>query len=68
MSRPSTNLKNMGVQDPRFDDTFAKFREAVLKHATNEETNEHPLLERTLSDEASRRAAEQFRAAQSVSA
>jgi hypothetical protein len=61
-------LTNMGVNHPRFDETFAQFREAVLKHASYEETSEHPILERDLSDEASRQAAESFRAAQSVSA
>jgi hemerythrin superfamily protein len=57
-------LKKIGVDNPGFDDDFAKFREAVLQHATNEETQEHPILERTLSAEASRQAADEFRAAQ----
>jgi hemerythrin superfamily protein len=61
-------LKELGVDDPKFDETFAKFRAAVLQHATNEETKEHPLLERELSAAESRQAAEDFRAAQSVSA
>jgi hemerythrin superfamily protein len=62
------NLKSLGVDDPKFDESFGKFREAVLKHATNEETKEHPILERTLSPEASQQAATEFRAAQSAEA
>jgi hemerythrin superfamily protein len=61
-------LKALGVDDPQFDELFSKFRAAVLEHATNEETEEHPILERTLSAEASRQAADEFRAAQSVDA
>jgi hypothetical protein len=61
-------LKTLGVDDPGFDELFSKFRAAVLQHATNEETEEHPILERTLSAEASRKAADEFRAAQSVDA
>jgi hypothetical protein len=60
------DLKRIGVNDPQFDETFSQFREAVLKHATHEETNEHPILERTLSGEVSRQAAQEFRAAQSL--
>jgi limonene-1,2-epoxide hydrolase len=61
-------LKALGVDDPEFDALFSKFRTAVLEHATNEETKEHPILERTLDPAASRKAAEEFRAAQSVDA
>jgi hemerythrin superfamily protein len=61
-------LKALGVDHPQFDELFSKFRTAVLQHATNEETKEHPILERTLSPEASRKAADEFRAAQSVDA
>jgi hemerythrin superfamily protein len=60
-------LKNLGVDNPGFSEDFTKFRAAVLQHATNEETQEHPILERALSAEASRQAAEEFRAAQSAS-
>jgi hemerythrin superfamily protein len=59
-------LKSLGVNDPEFAESFGKFREAVLRHATNEETKEHPILERTLTPDASRQAAEEFRAAQSA--
>jgi len=61
-------LHRMGTTDPRFDALFAKLRAAVLEHAGNEERNEHPILERSLSAEDSRHAAAQFRAAQGVSA
>jgi hypothetical protein len=61
-------LKRLGVDDPQFDALFGTFRAAVLQHATNEEMKEHPILERTLSAEASRKAADEFRAAQSVDA
>jgi hypothetical protein len=61
-------LKSLGIDDPQFDALFSKFRAAVLQHATNEEREEHPILERTLSAEASRKAADEFRAAQSLDA
>ncbi len=61
-------LKSLGVDDPEFDGLFSKFRAAVLQHATNEEAQEHPILERMLSAEASRKAADEFRAARSVDA
>ena len=37
-------LKALGVDDPEFDDLFAQFKEAVLRHAEHEERDEHPRL------------------------
>lgn len=61
-------LKKMGPGDPGFEALFSKFRAAVLEHAENEERDEHPILQRELSADESRRAAEEFRNAQSVAA
>jgi hemerythrin superfamily protein len=44
-------LRAMGVDDPRFDGLFAEFREAVLRHARNEEREEHPKLRAAVGDE-----------------
>jgi hypothetical protein len=60
-------LKTLGAADPEFPALFSTFREAVLEHASNEERDEHPILERVLSPGDSQSAAEAFRQAQSVS-
>ena len=37
-------LQGMTVESPEFDAVFAKFRTAVLTHASREEDEEHPRL------------------------
>ncbi len=37
-------LRSMDVDDPEFDGLFARFRDAVLRHADHEEREEHPKL------------------------
>lgn len=43
-------LKSLGVDDPAFDGLFAKFKEAVLRHAEHEEREEHPRLRAEVDD------------------
>jgi len=58
------HLEEIGVDDARFDEEFAALRDAVLRHAQNEEEQEHPTLERNLDSEQLSRAASRFRKAE----
>jgi hemerythrin superfamily protein len=44
-------LRSMGVDDPEFDSLFAKFRESVLRHAHQEEQQEHPKLREAVAEQ-----------------
>jgi hemerythrin superfamily protein len=60
------DLEKIGVDDARFDAEFAKLREEVLRHAQNEEEQEHPMLERNLDPQQLARAASRFRKAEQM--
>lgn len=52
--RADVKLAELGAMDadsPEFDEAFAEFRDAVLRHARHEEDEEHPKLERELTTE-----------------
>ena len=53
-------LRAMDADTPEFEALFAKFRSAVLDHATHEETEEHPELEANVSPERLVEMAEEF--------
>jgi hemerythrin superfamily protein len=60
------HLEEIGVEDARFDEEFARLREEVLRHAQNEEQQEHPTLERGVDPEQLQRAAQLFRKAEQM--
>jgi len=59
-----TGLKMADVGTPEFDAQFARLRDAVLKHAQQEETEEFPRLRRDVAPEQLRAMAEQLLALQ----
>jgi hemerythrin superfamily protein len=58
------HLEEIGVDDARFDEEFTKLRAEVLRHAQNEEQQEHPKLEGDIDREQLQRAARLFRQAE----
>ncbi|GAA5196465.1 hemerythrin domain-containing protein [Rugosimonospora acidiphila] len=61
-----SRLYDLGVDHPDFDGQFHPFAEAVLAHATHEETDEFPRLRETLPPERLRRMAGAVKAAESL--
>ena len=57
-------LKTADVGTPEFDAQFVRLRDAVLKHAQQEETEEFPRLRRDVAPEQLRAMAEQLLALQ----
>jgi formate-dependent nitrite reductase membrane component NrfD/hemerythrin superfamily protein len=55
------HLEEIGVDDARFDAEFAKLKKEVLRHAQNEEQQEHPRLEHDIEQEQLQRAGRLFR-------
>ncbi len=58
-------LEKMGTDTPEFSTKFDELRDEVLRHAQNEEQQEHPLLE-SADEQQLVRAATVFRAAQKI--
>ncbi len=59
-------LYNLGVEHPDFDAKLAKFRDAVIEHATREENDEFRYLREKLPSERLERMAGAVRAAESL--
>jgi hemerythrin superfamily protein len=59
-------LEEMGVEDARFQDTFATLEQEVLRHAEREEQEELPLLRRSVNEDELRAMARMFRAAENT--
>ncbi len=57
-------LKALGVDDPEFDELFAKFKVVVLSHAAHEEREEHPKLRAELGEDRLSELGRDFRAAE----
>ena len=57
-------LRAMSVEDPTFKALFAKFSDAVLRHAEHEEKEEHPKLRAGLDPERLAEMADEFIAAE----
>ena len=58
-------LEKMGTEAPEFRAKFDELRDEVLRHARNEEQQEHPLLD-SADEQQLERAAKVFRAAQKI--
>jgi hemerythrin superfamily protein len=53
-------LRTMGVDDPNFDSLFGRFRDSVLRHAEQEEREEHPKLRAEVDTDRLSEMADQF--------
>lgn len=61
-----SELYDLGVDHPEFDKKFAEFADSVLEHATHEEDEEFPALDRATSEQDLRRLAGAVRAAEAI--
>jgi hemerythrin superfamily protein len=59
-------LEEMGVDDPRFAAAFQTLEQEVLRHASNEERDEHPVLRSTVDQDKLRSMAKVYRAAEAT--
>ncbi|RKR86849.1 hemerythrin HHE cation binding domain-containing protein [Micromonospora pisi] len=64
--RKLAELYELGVDHPSFDSSLAAFAEAVVEHASREESEEFPALRQSLSAEQLRRMAGAVRAAEAA--
>jgi hypothetical protein len=65
-NRALAELKALGVDGPGFDATFDAFHQAVLAHATHEETDEFPRLRQLVAVERLHSMADELRSIQAM--